>query len=166
MGSRENGPQRTGGAPAPTQFSHPLTTTFHLPDHTTSRPMCNAKARGQNSRPMWENLTGTPRETRPVCESPRDPCGPASQSRGYTSTQASGLRGGGKSTYESWLRRNFSGPLWEPTEGLHQGLGQLHTSHVKEGDFRGFGGLLRCPINSQDELSAGDEAQKCQMKHK
>lgn len=76
------------------------------------------------------------------------------------------LRGseeGGKSTYESWLRRNFSGPLWEPTEGLHQGLGQLHTSHVKEGDFRGFGGLLRCPINSQDELSAGDEAQKCQM---
>lgn len=159
MGSRETEPE-TLRAAAPTQFSHPRTTTFHLHDHSISRPMCNAKARGQNSRPTWENLTGTPRETRPVGESPCDLCGPVSQSRGYTSTPASGLRG------ESLLMNHGSGPPWEPTEGLHQGLWQLHTSHVRKGDFRGFGGLLGCPINSQDELSAGDEAQKCQMKHK
>lgn len=75
-----------------------------------------------------------------------------------------GSGGEGKSTYESWLRRTFARPPWKPTEGLHWGLGQLHTSHGK-GDFRGFGGLLGCPIKSQDELSTGDKAQKCQMKH-
>lgn len=97
MGSRETEPQKLCGATAPTQFSHPLTTTFHLHDRTMSRPMCNAKARGQNYRPTWEKPDGTPRETQPVCESPWDLCGPGSQSRGYTTTRALGLGGWGGS---------------------------------------------------------------------
>ena len=51
---------------APTQLSHPVTSTFHLQNRTVSRPMCNTKARGQHSRPTWESFTGTTRET---CES-------------------------------------------------------------------------------------------------
>lgn len=59
------------------------------------------------------------------------------------------------------------GLLQNPLKGLvcHQGPRQLHNSHVKRDNFMGFGGLLRCLVNSRDDLAAGDKAQKCQMKH-
>lgn len=47
----------------------------------------------------------------------------------------------------------------------HQEPGQLHDSHVKWAHCMSFGGLLGCLISSRDDLSAGDRAQKCQVKH-
>lgn len=59
-------PRRPRRVTAPTQLSHPVTSTFHLQNRTVSRPTCNTKARGRRSRPTWESFTGTPGET---CES-------------------------------------------------------------------------------------------------
>lgn len=91
----------------------------------------------------------------------------ASLSRGiYTINLSSGLRG-------ETLPMNHGSS--EASRGLpgnplkvgvcHQRPGQLHNFHVKRDHCMSFGGLLGCLISSRDDLSAGDRAQKCQVKH-